>query len=74
MAEVGKRFLEYQLIVDNPNPVWKSENLLRFYLPQFTLLFFCMIALTRIIHYILRPFNQPHFVAEFLVSALISLF
>lgn len=66
--------LHSQLIVDNPNEVWKSENILWFFLPQFTLLLLFIVSMTRFIHYILRPFNQPHFVAEFFVTARFSLF
>lgn len=67
--ETHKRFLTVINTVDNPNPIWKSENILRFYLPQFVVLLLIMVTLTRCIHYLLRPFNQPHFVAECIVSA-----
>ncbi|KAL2340947.1 hypothetical protein Fmac_008887 [Flemingia macrophylla] len=69
--EVGTRFIEYQTIEDNPNPIWKSENILRFLLPQFTIVLFLVVAATRLIHFLLRPFNQPHFVAEFLAGLLL---
>ncbi|RDY12699.1 Cation/H(+) antiporter 15, partial [Mucuna pruriens] len=71
MGDDRKVLAAYSLIVDNPNIFWKSENTLRFFLPQFILLLFFMVSCTRFIHYILRPFNQPHFVAEFLAGLLL---
>ncbi|KAK7350645.1 hypothetical protein VNO77_09490 [Canavalia gladiata] len=68
MAGNDQSFGHYQNYVDNPNPIWKSENVLRFYLPQFTVLMFFVVSVTRLVHYILRPLNQPPFVAEFLAG------
>ncbi|KAK7302142.1 hypothetical protein RJT34_13023 [Clitoria ternatea] len=69
-----RRLAFYQNIVDNPNPIWKSENILRLFLPQFTFLMVYIIFSTRSIHYILRPLNQPHFVAELLAGLLLQTF
>ncbi|TKY73542.1 Cation/H(+) antiporter 15 [Spatholobus suberectus] len=71
MADDKKHLINYQNIVDNPSTVWKSENILRFYLPQFFFLLLIVVSATRFIHHILRPFNQPHFVAEFLAGLLV---
>ncbi|KAK7411087.1 hypothetical protein VNO78_02470 [Psophocarpus tetragonolobus] len=73
MADDDKELiLSYQLIVDNPNVVWKTENVLRGFLPHITILFVVIVSLTRIFHFLLRPFNQPHFIAEFLAGLVLS--
>lgn len=61
----------YNVDVSNPNDIWKSENILFFYLPNFAAQVAFMLLSTRLLYYILRPLNQPRLVSEILVSACI---
>ncbi|KAJ1439878.1 Sodium/solute symporter superfamily [Sesbania bispinosa] len=52
--------------VDNPNPVWNSENSLLMNFPALIVQIFIVVLVTRLIFCILKLINQPHFVAELL--------
>jgi hypothetical protein len=60
--------------IDNPGSIWNSENVLLLYLPNLIIQIFLVVVATRVMYGILRPLNQPHFVAELLVSANFSFF
>ena len=59
--------------VDNPGTVWNSENILMFYLPNLVTHILLVVFATRLIFWILRPLNQPHFIAELLAGFVLNM-
>lgn len=58
--------------IDNPGPIWNSENVLEYYLKELVKQILAVAVANRVTFWILRPLNQPQFVAELLVSAWFS--
>jgi hypothetical protein len=58
--------------IDNPGPIWNSENVLEYYLKELVKQILAVAVANRVMFWILRPLNQPQFVAELLVSAWFS--
>jgi len=58
--------------IDNPGRIWNSENVLEYYLKELVKQILAVAVANRLTFWILRPLNQPQFVAELLVSAWFS--
>ncbi|KAK2449549.1 cation/H antiporter [Trifolium repens] len=60
--------------IDNPGSIWNSENVLLLYLPNLIMQIFLVVVATRVMYGILRPLNQPHFVAELLAGFVLNIY
>ncbi|WJX28378.1 hypothetical protein P8452_17107 [Trifolium repens] len=60
--------------IDNPGSIWNSENVLLLYLPNLIIQIFLVVVATRVMYGILRPLNQPHFVAELLAGFVLNIY
>ncbi|KAL4395763.1 hypothetical protein AHAS_Ahas01G0024400 [Arachis hypogaea] len=62
----------YNETVNYPNSIWKSQDLLKNYLPIFIYETITVVFSSRLVYYLLRPLSQPHLVSDLLILLAVS--
>ncbi|KAK7397149.1 hypothetical protein VNO78_18316 [Psophocarpus tetragonolobus] len=62
----------YEVSIINPNPIWKTDNVLRSELPLLSFQIAFVVAVSRLFFFIYKPFHQTNLISQISVGLLLT--